>query len=44
MLSQHPHFVAKLIDGRLLVVEYQGGDRFSNDDCGRWSTLTFAPE
>lgn len=27
----YPDFVAKLRDGRLLVVEYKGGDRFSND-------------
>jgi type III restriction enzyme len=27
-----PDFVAKLKDGRLLVVEYKGGDRVSNDD------------
>lgn len=28
----YPDFVAKLTDGRLLVVEYKGGDRVSNDD------------
>ncbi|MFZ7095467.1 DEAD/DEAH box helicase [Luteimonas dalianensis] len=28
----YPDFVAKLKDGRLLVVEYKGGDRVSNDD------------
>lgn len=28
----YPDFVALLKDGRLLVVEYKGGDRFSNDD------------
>ena len=28
----YPDFVALLNDGRLLVVEYKGGDRFSNDD------------
>ena len=28
----YPDFVAKLKDGRFLVVEYKGGDRFSNDD------------
>jgi type III restriction enzyme len=27
----YPDFVAKLRDGRLLVVEYKGGDRFSSD-------------
>lgn len=27
----YPDFVAKLKDGRLLVVEYKGGDRFSSD-------------
>ena len=27
-----PDFVARLKDGRLLVVEYKGGDRWSNDD------------
>lgn len=27
----YPDFVAKLKDGRLLVVEYKGGDRFSNE-------------
>jgi type III restriction enzyme len=25
-------FVAKLKDGRILVVEYKGADRYSNDD------------
>jgi len=28
----YPDFVARLEDGRLLVIEYKGGDRFSNDD------------
>jgi type III restriction enzyme len=28
----YPDFVAELADGRVLVVEYKGGDRFSNDD------------
>lgn len=28
----YPDFVAKLTDGRLLVVEYKGGDRVSNKD------------
>ncbi len=28
----YPDFVAQLDDGRLFVVEYKGGDRFSNDD------------
>lgn len=28
----YPDFVAELTDGRLLVVEYKGGDRWSNDD------------
>jgi len=28
----YPDFVAQLTDTRLLVVEYKGGDRFSNDD------------
>lgn len=28
----YPDFVVKLKDGRLLVVEYKGGDRVSNDD------------
>lgn len=28
----YPDFVAKLKDGRLLVIEYKGGDRVSNDD------------
>jgi type III restriction enzyme len=27
----YPDFVAKLKDGRLLVVEYKGGDRFTAD-------------
>lgn len=27
----YPDFVARLTDGRLLVVEYKGGDRFSSD-------------
>lgn len=28
----YPDFVCKLIDGRMLVVEYKGEDRWSNDD------------
>ncbi|KGM57402.1 hypothetical protein N799_08160 [Lysobacter arseniciresistens ZS79] len=28
----YPDFVAQLRDGRLFVVEYKGGDRYSNDD------------
>lgn len=28
----YPDFVCKLKDGRILVVEYKGGDRWSNDD------------
>ena len=28
----YPDFIAELSDGRLLVVEYKGGDRISNDD------------
>jgi type III restriction enzyme len=28
----YPDFVAKLADGRILVVEYKGEDRWSNDD------------
>ncbi len=28
----YPDFVAKLKSGRLLVVEYKGGHRVSNDD------------
>ena len=28
----YPDFVAELIDGRLLVVEYKGADRWSDDD------------
>jgi type III restriction enzyme len=28
----YPDFVAELEDGRLIVVEYKGGDRYSNDD------------
>ncbi|MGQ4582414.1 DEAD/DEAH box helicase family protein [Lysobacter sp. F60174L2] len=28
----YPDFVAKLKDGRLFVIEYKGGDRFSSDD------------
>lgn len=28
----YPDFVAKLKDGRLLVIEYKGGDRVSNND------------
>lgn len=28
----YPDFVAQLTDGRLFVVEYKGGDRYSNED------------
>ncbi|MDP2307976.1 MAG: DEAD/DEAH box helicase family protein [Pseudomonadota bacterium] len=28
----YPDFVVELTDGRILVVEYKGGDRWSNDD------------
>jgi type III restriction enzyme len=28
----YPDFIAKLVDGRILVVEYKGEDRWSNDD------------
>lgn len=28
----YPDFVAQLNDGRVLVVEYKGGDRITNDD------------
>lgn len=28
----YPDFVAELDNGRLLVIEYKGGDRYSNDD------------
>jgi type III restriction enzyme len=28
----YPDFVAELVDGRLFVIEYKGGDRYSNDD------------
>jgi len=28
----YPDFVAELQDGRLMVVEYKGADRYSNDD------------
>jgi type III restriction enzyme len=28
----YPDFVAELTDGRMLVVEYKGADRYSNDD------------
>jgi type III restriction enzyme len=28
----YPDFVLKLKDGRLFVVEYKGGDRFSSDE------------
>ncbi len=31
-MRTYPDFVAQLSDGRLLVVEYKGGDRFSNED------------
>ncbi|MDR2392613.1 MAG: hypothetical protein LBD93_00405 [Treponema sp.] len=28
----YPDFIAQLADGRILVVEYKGGDRATNDD------------
>jgi type III restriction enzyme len=28
----YPDFVAELVDGRLLVIEYKGGNLFTNDD------------
>lgn len=28
----YPDFVARLTDGRILVVEYKGGDRLTSDD------------
>ena len=28
----YPDFIAELTDGRILVVEYKGADRWSNDD------------
>ena len=28
----YPDFVARLTDGRILVVEYKGADRWTNDD------------
>lgn len=28
----YPDFVAELVDGRLLALEYKGGDRYSNED------------
>lgn len=31
-MRTYPDFVAKLKDGRLFVVEYKGGDRFSSDE------------
>lgn len=31
-MRTYPDFVAKLKDGRLLVVEFKGSDRFTNDD------------
>lgn len=31
-MRTYPDFVARLSDDRLLVIEYKGGDRFSNDD------------
>lgn len=31
-MRTYPDFVAKLKDGRLLVIEFKGSDRFSNDD------------
>lgn len=35
----YPDFVAEMEDGRLLVVEYKGGDRFSNDDSREKRTI-----
>jgi type III restriction enzyme len=35
----YPDFVAELDDGRLLVVEYKGGDRISNDDSREKDTI-----
>lgn len=35
----YPDFVAELEDGRLLVVEYKGGDRYSNDDSREKRTI-----
>ena len=32
LMRTYPDFVVRLNDDRLLVVEYKGGDRFSNDD------------
>ena len=31
-MRTYPDFVAHLNDGRMMVIEYKGGDRFSNDD------------
>jgi type III restriction enzyme len=43
----YPDFVVRLTDGRLFVVEYKGGDRFTNADSGekrmvgeRWARLS----
>jgi type III restriction enzyme len=35
----YPDFVAELNDGRVLVVEYKGGDRMSNDDSKEKRTI-----
>lgn len=35
----YPDFVAELTDGRLFVVEYKGGDRYSNDDSREKRTI-----
>jgi type III restriction enzyme len=35
----YPDFVAELNDGRILVVEYKGGDRISNDDSKEKNTI-----
>ncbi|MFD0726245.1 DEAD/DEAH box helicase [Lysobacter brunescens] len=35
----YPDFVAQLDDGRLFVIEYKGGDRFSNDDSREKRTI-----
>lgn len=35
----YPDFVAELVDGRLLVVEYKGGNLYSNDDSREKRTI-----
>ena len=35
----YPDFVAELEDGRLFVIEYKGGDRYSNDDSREKRTI-----